>query len=108
MEQTKRLQETLERSLEQLNREAMKALAAQITATVRQLQNGDPEKVSLFWDEQNTPKEIKEFIYSHGVYNFEYAMLLPQGKQGIDIEIYRRKMIQLKLPQNILIIIKKD
>ena len=107
MDQNQILQETLEQSLQNLNKKAMKELAAQIVATVKQLQNGEPEKVSLLWTEANTPQGIKDFIYGQGIHRYNYALLLPQGQQSIDLELKYQDMVELRLPQNTLIIYKK-
>lgn len=108
MDQNQMLQETLEQSLQEMNKKAMKELAAQIVSTVKQLQFGEPDKVTLLWEEKTTPGQLKEFIYSQGIQSFDYAMLLPQGKQSLGLEIQQKEVIELKLPQNILLILKNS
>lgn len=104
MDPVKELQVILEESLIELNKEAMTTLAAQIAATVRQLQNGEPSKVALIWTEKNTPAPIKEFIIKEFTDPYEYAVLLPTGGEGFYLASEDFSMVKLQLPQNILLI----
>ena len=104
MDPIKHLQETLEQSLEEMNRDAMKKLAAQIAATVLQLQNGEPSKLSLLWAQGDEPDAIKQFIQDGWGRNYTYSMLLPSNRLSTGIEITGFNVVSLELPQNKLLL----
>ena len=104
MDPIKHLQETMEESLEKMNRDAMRKLAAQITATVSQLQNGDPSSVTLVWEKWAEPTAIRQFIMDNWEYDYVYAVLLPTGRATTDLELNGLKVVSLDLPQNKLLL----
>jgi hypothetical protein len=104
MDPIQQLQQTLEESLLEMNKDAMKKLAAQIAATVSELQNGDPSKVMLMWEAGNEPEAIKQFIAEHWKDHYTYSVLLPLGRAKTDLELARLAMVELDLPQNKLLL----
>lgn len=104
MGQIQQLQETLEESLLEMNKDAMKKLSAQIAATVSQLQNGEPSKVMLMWKAGTEPDAIKQLIADNWSTPYVYSVLLPLGKDTCDLELARLAVVPLNLPQNTLLI----
>jgi hypothetical protein len=104
MDPIKHLQETLEESLMEMNKEAMKALAAQIAATVTQLQNGEPSKVILMWRAGEEPDAIAQFICDNRRDNYVFSVLMPTGRVNLDLVITDMEVVSLDLPQNKLLL----
>ena len=104
MDPIQQLQKVLEESLEEMNRDAMKKLTAQIVATVTQLQNGEPSKVMLMWEAGNEPEAIQTFIKDNWKDHYTYSVLLPLGQRKTDLELARLGVVYLDLPQNKLLL----
>ena len=104
MDPIKHLQQTLEESLLEMNNEAMVKLAAQIAATVTQLQNGNPSTVTLMWRAGEEPDAIREFISKNWDNNHVWTLLLPTGRVNADLELQGLEVVQLNLPQNKLLL----
>lgn len=106
------LQEAIEETLNQIGRENARVMAAQIVGLVEQIRNGGPSRVTLIWDEPDTPQAIKELIYSdpqraeilkehHGYYS---AILLPIGRTHCPDFFSGSQSLEIRLPQNKLIV----
>lgn len=109
------LQKAIEDTLTQIGRENARVMAAQLVSLVEQIRNGGPSKVTLVWEEPDTPKEIHKLIYAdkerhdilmenHGYY---YAVLLPMNRTEFPAFFEGdggKSVMRIDLPQNKLIV----